>query len=176
MDKELEYYENIALSDHDVLQLLNGKVHIELYPNIYKYNTLDELLGRYSACILLFEAKPKYGHWVLIFKLNKDEVEFFNPYGGYPDDSLMHIDTEFRKSSNQIFPKLSELLLDSPYELFSNEFEIQGRGKYIKTCGRHCVVRLINRNLDIYEYMDMLDNIKKKTKMNYDEIVTYITI
>jgi len=175
MLNKLKHYENVALSDKDVMDLLDGHVHIELYPNLHKYNNLDSLLGQYQACILLFEAKPQYGHWVLIFKLADNSIEFFNPYGGYPDDSLDHIDKEFRQNSNQLFPKLSQLLLDSPYELTFNEFDFQKKKSTIKTCGRHCVVRLANRNLGLYEYLDLLNNIRNKNKLDYDEIVTYIT-
>ena len=175
MKKQLKHYEDIALSDKDVTDLLDNQVKIELYPNLIKYSNLDQLLGKYQACILLFEAKPKYGHWVLIFKLDNKSIEFFNPYGGYPDDSLLYIDRQFRQESNQLFPKLSQLLLDSPYELNYNEFPFQQKKADIKTCGRHCVVRLANREYEIYEYKKILDKFSKKNNLNYDQIVTYIT-
>ena len=97
MEKILKKYEDIALSDKDVTDLLDNKVKIELYPNLIKYDNLNQLLGKYGSCILLFEARPKYGHWVLIFKLDKNTIEFFNPYGGYPDDSLLFIDKPILK-------------------------------------------------------------------------------
>lgn len=169
-------YEDIALSDKDIFRLTNGQCNIEVYPNLYKYSTLDELLGPFQACILLFEAKPQYGHWVLIYKQTPDEVAFFNPYGGFPDDSLMHIDKNFRKKTNQLKPKLSELLMDSRYELSYNEFDFQVKDKNIKTCGRHCVVRLINRDLDLYEYKKYLDKLSNMLNLDYDGVVTYLTI
>jgi hypothetical protein len=176
LTKILSKYEDIALSNFDILQKINNKANIVLYPNLHKYKTIDEILGPYEACILLFEAKPKYGHWVCIFKRNNKTIEFFNPYGGYPDDSLLFINDEFRKKSNQEYPILSLLLLNSPYDLTYNEFKFQKKNQNIKTCGRHCIVRLLFRNLDLYKYHDMLEYLKKELNMSYDEIVTLLTL
>jgi len=176
MNKTIKYYEDVALSNSDVLNQLNGKVKIVLYPDLYKYHSIDEVLGPYGACVLLFEAKPKYGHWVCLFKQTQDEVCFFNPYGGYPDDSLHYISDEFKQKSHQNKPILSQLLLESPYNLSYNEFQFQKRAKDIKTCGRHCVVRLLGRNENLYEYKDTLDALREQLDMDYDGVVTYLTI
>jgi len=176
MNKIIKHYENIALSNNDIMKLLDGEVNIILYPDLYKFSKLDQLLEPYDACILLFEAKPRYGHWVCIFKENKNTVSFFNPYSGFPDDSLLAINKDFRKKSNQEYPILSQLLLDSPYNLTYNEFKFQKRAPDIKTCGRHCVFRIMNKDLDLYKYKRALDILCKKWNTDYDGIVTYATI
>lgn len=176
MNKTIKYYEDVALSNKDVFDLLDGKVSIVLYPDLHKYHNIDEVLGPYSACVLLFEAKPKYGHWVCLFKQTPNEVCFFNPYGGYPDDSLHYIDDKFRKESNQDKPILSKLLIESPYQLSYNEFQFQQRKKDIKTCGRHCVTRISCRDKDIYQYKDLLDDLCNRLGTDYDGVVTYLTI
>jgi hypothetical protein len=172
----LRKYEDIALSNKDIFKLLNGKVKIVVYPDLYKYNTLDQVMGPHKACILLFEARKNYGHWVCIFKLNENTVEFFNPYGGFPDDSLKFINQDFRKETHQDIPILSQLMIDSRYKLTYNEFIFQQHSKDIKTCGRHCVVRLLFRDLSLYEYEELLKYISDQTNLNYDEIVTLLTI
>lgn len=180
MENHLKYYENIPLSDKDILNLLNNRVNIEVYPNLHKYQNIDELLGPYEACVILFESKPNYGHWCCVFKINDDLIEFFNPYGsiknGFPDDCLLHIPTNFRKESHQYVPYLSLLLLNSPYELSYNEYELQQHNNNIKTCGRHCVVRLWNKNLTLDEYIDNLNRDCENENLNYDQLVTLITI
>lgn len=176
MNKIIKKNEDIALSNFDINILLGGRVNIVLYPDLHKYFTLDELLGKYQACILLFEAKPRYGHWVCIFKLNPYVVEFFNPYGGFPDDSLLQINKKFRQQSGQEYPLLSKLLLNSPYKLTYNEFQFQEKNKDVKTCGRHCVVRLLKRNLNLYEYVYFLDVLCDKWNTNYDGVVTLLTL
>lgn len=176
MDKKtLKYYEDIALSNYDIIKLLKGRVNIVLYPDLHKYTNIDEVLGKYDACILLFEAKVNYGHWCAIFKINDNEIEFFNPYGGYPDDSLRYIPYHFAKVSNQLVPYLSLLLLDCPYELYYNEFGFQRHSKSVKTCGRHCVFRVMNRHMNIYEYKRLLDKLCMKHKTDYDGVVTLMT-
>jgi hypothetical protein len=176
MKRIIKYYEDIALSNFDIFDLLNGKVNIELYPNLHNYDNLDQLLGKYGICVLLFEAKPSYGHWVCLLKLNNMEVEFFNPYGGFPDDSLLQINQEFRKKSDQEYPLLSELLLNSPYKLTYNEYQFQEIKSDIKTCGRHCSVRLMCQELSLYQYVKFLDKLCKKFDTNYDGMVTLLTI
>lgn len=173
---KLKYYENIALSNRDILKLLDNKANIVLYPDLCNYKNLDEILEPYGSCILLFEAKPKYGHWCAIFKVDKDTIEFFNPYGGYPDDSLEYIPLHFRKISNQYYPYLSLLMYDSPYKLSFNEFQFQRKNNDIKTCGRHCVVRLLCRNLSLYDYVELLDLLCLKLNTDYDGVVTMLTV
>lgn len=172
---KLEEYQNIALSDSDVLKLVDGKANIILYPDLHKYNTIDDILYPYGACILLFEAKPKYGHWCCIFKVNNKLIEFFNPYGGYPDDSLKFIPMRFRKISNQYFPHLSWLMINSPYELSYNEFKFQEYGINIKTCGRWCAFRLLCRNLNLYDFTNLIKYLKNKLKISGDKVVTLLT-
>jgi len=173
---EIKYYEDVALTNNDILKLLDNHANIILYPSLHQYKSLDQILGEYKACILLFEAMPSYGHWVAIFLLDNNTIEFFNPYGGWPDDSLKHISKEFRDKTYQDKPYLSLLLLNSPYELTYNEFKFQKMKDDIKTCGRHCVVRLWNRYKSLYEYVAYLDDLCERYKMDYDGVVTMLTL
>ena len=172
----MKCYEDIALSNKDILQLLDGKASIVLYPQLHKFHNIDQVLGPYGACILLFEAKPKYGHWCCLWKLNPTTVSFFNSYGGYPDDSLEYINDEFRRNTNQKYPILSQLLLDSPYELTYNDIDYQKHKQDIRTCGRHCVVRLKCRNLTDEEYEEFIKYYCKELRINPDELVTVLTV
>jgi hypothetical protein len=171
----LKRLEDIALSNTDIMHLLDHKANIVLYPNLHKYKNIDQVLGPHEATVILFEFKPEYGHWVCIWKLDKQTLSFFNSYGGYPDDSLLYIDGSFRDKSNQEYPYLSELFVNSPYKLTYNEFEFQKHKKDIKTCGRHCVVRLYCRNLDDKEYYDFIEAYKRELGVTADELVTLLT-
>lgn len=175
MYKLIKEYEDIPLSNFDILKILDNNVSIILYPDLHKYKHIDEILGKYNACILLFESKPKYGHWCAIIK-NKNDIEFFNPYGGYPDDSLKKIPLKFALQSNQENPYLSLLLYNSEYNLFYNEFKFQQTSNDIKTCGRHCCVRVKNKHLDIYGYKKYLDELSRNLNVDYDGVVTYLTV
>ena len=175
-DSIIKQYQDIALSNHEVLKLVDGKANVILYPDLHKYDTIDEILDPYGACILLFEAQPHYGHWCCVFKIGKNLIEFFNPYGGYPDDSLKHIPSRFRKISNQDYPHLSWLLINSRYDLSYNEHRFQSHGPDIKTCGRWCAVRLLCRNMPLDEFYKMIKHYTKMFKLNGDEFVTLLTM
>lgn len=167
---------NIALSNHDILNLLNNNCRIILYPDIHNYNSIDQILDPYDCCIILYESMPKYGHWCALIKTDENNIEYFNPYGGFPDNSLDYISNEFRKQSNQFYPYLSNLMYKSDYNINFNEFPFQQKKNDIKTCGRHCVVRVFCKSINIYQYKDILDKLCKKFKLNnYDEFVTLIT-
>lgn len=174
METILKRYENIALSNEDILNLLDGKTNIIMYPDLYKYSNIDEILYPYDSCVLLFAAKKNYGHWTAIIKRD-NELEFFNSYGGWPDDSLKHIPYHYAIVSNQNIPYLSFLMYCSKYDLFYNEFQFQKKNKDIKTCGRHCVVRVFNKDMDIYQYKNYLDKLCLNMKTDYDGVVTYLT-
>jgi|SRR5208337_5108836 len=171
----LKRLEAIALSNKDIMKLLDNKAEIVLYPNLHKYQNIDQVLGPHEAAVILFEFKPEYGHWVCIWKLDKQTLSFFNSYGSYPDDSLLFIDGSFRDKTNQEYPYLSELFLKSPYKLTYNEYQYQKHNKDIRTCGRHCVVRLYCRNLSDKQYHEFITSEMKKYKINADQLVTMLT-
>ncbi len=174
--KSLKYYKNIALSNRDILKLLDNQSNIILYPDIHKFDNIDQLIQPYGSCIILYEAKPHYGHWCALLKTNNTDIEFFNPYGGIVDDSLDRIKDKYKIATNQAFPYLSYLMYKSNYNLFYNEFQFQNDGSDNRTCGRHCVVRVLRSNLDIYEYKKFLDSLCKLFNTDYDGVVTYLTI
>lgn len=173
---DLKQAEDIPLSDKDIVNKLNNQVKIVLYPDLHQYSTIDEVMGPHEACVLLFESKPNYGHWTCIWKLNDKTVSFYNPYGGYPDDSLEYISDDFKKKSHQDEPVLSNLLLNSPYELTYNDKEYQKHAQNIKTCGRHCIVRLLLRNMTDEMYDGFMKDCQKQLGLSPDEVVTIITI
>lgn len=176
----LKRLEDIALSNHDIIRLLNGKVNIILYPDIHKYENIDQLLEPYDCCIILYQSNPRYryGHWCALIK-KLDSIEFYNPYGGdktgLPDATLKMIDPEFRAKSHQLLPYLKRLMYKSPYELHYNEYKFQRKGFDIKTCGRHCVVRVLCKDINIYQYKNLLDKLCEKYDTDYDGIVTMLT-
>lgn len=147
-----------SLSNVEIYKLLNNKINIITYPELLNYNTLDEALGHYNAFVLLYETQQHNGHWTLIFKLNDNTIEHFDSYGIIPDDELSFIKYKYRIKSNQDLPYLSQLIYDSGYNVEYNEFALQKKIHDINTCGRHVVVRLIYKDHNIYEYVNMLKN------------------
>src|SRR5580698_9294060 len=113
LDNIISKYEDIALSDKDLANLLNHKNKLVIYQDLINYNNIDDVLGPNGMCTLLFESKKNYGHWCCLWKLNKNTVSFFNSYNGLPDGSLDYINDNYAKISNQDYPYLSKLLYES---------------------------------------------------------------
>lgn len=165
----IKYYENIGLSDKDLLRLVNNKAKILIYNELLNYKTLDQLLYPYGVIFLLYESQPNWGHWVLIFKRDNKNIEFFDPYGTIIDDELEEIKPSFRKISNQEYPYLTYLFYNSNYDIHYNQYQFQKDGPNIKTCGRWCVVRLYYKDLTLKQFRDLFQN------KYSDDIVTYLT-
>lgn len=166
----IKYYENIGLSNDELMTLANGRAKVVIYPDIGKYRTIDEFLYPFNAVFLLYESRPRWGHWNLIHKLpGTNIIECFDPYGTKIDHQLRHINPSFRKMSNQELPWLTYLLYNSPYEIHYNEHKFQKDAKNIKTCGRWAYIRYLYNYLSLEEFKDLFKN-------KYgDEIVTYLT-
>lgn len=167
----IDYYKNKPLSDKDILKLVKNKSNLTLYPNLYKYKNIDEVLEPNGASFILYETKPSYGHWCLIFKRTPDLLEFFDPYGSkFIDEELNFVPKEFRKVSHQDVPYLSLLMIESPYRLSYNKYQFQKRGDNIKDCGRWCALRLIFKDYPIKLFAYLFQG------KNSDDIATLFTI
>lgn len=172
MDVLIKDMENVSLSNVDIQQLIDGKANILLYSELASYDNIDDILGPHGACVILYLTQKRYGHWVCIFKLGEDEVHFFDPYGLKIDGALMwKIPDHFRSISNEDFPHLSYLLMNSPYIVTYNNHRFQRKMKDVKTCGRHTAFRIIMRHLRPNEYTKLMTS----SKYNPDQLVTMLT-
>ena len=172
----IKRYENASLSNYDIFNLLKEKIRILTYPELSRYNDINKVLSPNGCFILLYMSNYNYGHWCCVTS-REDRLEFFNPYGdALPDDEFRFIPSHFRKISNQNYPHLTYLLYKSGLPIEYNNYKYQRKGNNIKTCGRHCVFRIMNKDLILEEYNKLMKILSKKLKMNYDEIVTFFTI
>lgn len=172
MNKLIKELEEISLSNDEILELVDGKANLILYPELSKINNIDEILYPYGACIILFLTKKNYGHWTCIFKVNDNTIEYFDPYGLYIDNALnFKMDKYFRKINNEDFAHLTYLLYISPYNISFNQYKFQKKLKGVSTCGRHTAMRLILRDLSLDEYKKFMTN----RKYSPDELVTILT-
>lgn len=173
LQKVIDQYKNIALSDKEVLKLVEGRANIILYPELHNYSSIDEILEPYGACFLLYEAQPHFGHWCCLLKTHDKKgplIEFFDPYGGFPDSQRRYIPELFRKLSHQDVPHLSYLLLKSPYELSYNQYHFQKMKKGVRDCGRWCALRIILRDVPLDQFAYLFNN------RYSDDLATILTI
>ena len=172
-----------ALSDSQIYDKMDHKVNIMTYSELHKFKNIDEVLGPYRRACLLLSSKPNYGHWVCLFVNPKDKkLYFFNSYGdlegqyaGYPDYYLTYVDKQFRDKSFQDKPYLSNLLVNSKYELDYNPVDYQKMGKNIKTCGYHCIVRMMHGDLTDNQYKQFIDSNCRNMRCDPDDFVVMLT-
>ena len=171
-----EQLKNLAaysLSSRDLMRFVGSRANMVTYPEIAKYQTLDDLLGPYKAAIILYLTSKNYGHWCLIFR-EGNVVYFFDSYGLMPDRELKWLKGNPILSDYPRNPlnRLSKLLKESPYEIDYNNHKLQNSSHDIATCGRHVGMRLLMRKLDNEQYYRLMKGQKGITS---DQIVTYLS-
>ena len=158
----------ISLSDADLLELVDHRASILTYSELRDYDTIDEVLGSYQACFLLYETAENFGHWTLLFR-NGHKVFFFDPYGDMLGKQLSWTPDDYREVSGQNYPTLTALLYESPYKIYYNEIKYQKHGRGISSCGRWCALRLVCRDMDPNKFKKLFYG------KNADKIVTLLT-
>ena len=175
MDKEqLEQIEEKPMGDNDIKTYFPG-AKIILYNELNDMDHIDELLpNEKSYAFMLIEDSPNKGHWVSLDKL-KNQINFFDSYGGAPDSQLKWISMDKREQLGQEEKKLTQLLKSSGYKVNYNPVKYQEKGDDIQTCGRHCCMRIkqMMDGKDLDDYLNFMNNTKKSTGMDYDEIVSF---
>lgn len=160
-----------AFSSSEILQIIDGKANLLTYSELEKYKTLDDALGKYGALVLLYQTKSKnYGHWVAVFKVNKNTVEFFDSYGIFPDDEIDFVPKNFRRVNYKKFRHLDQLLLDSHYKIIYNEYKLQSDELGTNTCGRWVAVRLLMRKVSQQKFAKFFLRFEDP-----DWLITYLT-
>lgn len=172
----LEDDANVALTNYEIDDILGGETKVLTYKNLPQFSDIDQILEPYKNFIMLYMWRPNYGHWICVLK-HPDRIEFFDPYGepNEPDTELDKVPDDVKEITNQDYPYLSKLIYDSGLPIEYNNYPFQELHEDIKTCGRHCVVRVLFKQLLLDEYYDMMNAISEQTGLNYDQIVTLIT-
>jgi len=175
--EELDEIIREPLDDAEIKHYLPD-ASLMVYGDLSKYNSIEELLPEdKSCCIILYQDSPNKGHWVVIVR-DKDEYLYFDSYGNKIDDPLNWVDVGIRKELNQLTPYLSELLKNKPHKY--NNKRYQKLNPEVATCGRHCIFFTLNNrmnDLDLQNYKKLMEELKKKMNLDYDEIVSdYINI
>ena len=192
--EKINYLKQYPLSDKQMEELTGQKMLY--YSELHQYDTLEHLLYMNNdSVVIMYHQNPTYGHYCCISQLTektkwnrakfkKNEVglvEFFDPYGLFPDKQLKFIDYEASAALKQQHTYLSYLMYHSPYKLSFNEHQFQapsfGSKGGVQTCGFHCAYRILKRGQLLPEYKKELDsNVKYLKKLgiknaNYDDFV-----
>jgi hypothetical protein len=145
-------------SDADIRRILGDRAVIMLYRDLYMYETIDDLLDAGNgAAIILYEQTSGVGHWTAVVEgtgRQEGVIFAFDSYGLPIDEPLTEIDPKFRMKSFQDYGYLSMLLGSAPdgVEIDYNDYELQGAGENIATCGPWSIARVLNPHLSSEEF------------------------
>ena len=164
LDKLLDAGEEIDLTNDDIKDITGGKANIVAYHELPNYRTMDELLGEFGACILLYETRKNFGHWVALIQQGSF-VEFFDSYGFSLDEEL-----NYAKYNQTAY--LSQLVKSSGTVIRENKTRLQVFAEDVNTCGRWTSLRIVFRDMPLAQFQDMF---KKNKHYNGDIWVTALT-
>jgi len=174
MENTLEATEKVIqypLSDTDINLVLQPPTHVFIYPDLEMMSSIDEAFDSEGRCIMLYPVTSETnGHWVCMIQ-RPNEIEFFDPYGKAPDTELEWMGSALRRDLNIEKPVLTRLFKESGYKITYNTHKFQHNASDINTCGRHCIVRLMFKNLTLDEYVKMV----KDSGLPADEFVSGVT-
>ncbi len=157
-----------SLSGEDILKFVDYKSNLLEYSKLIEYDDIEDVLGKHGCCILLYQTKENYGHWVVFFKFSPDTIIFFDSYGFCPDCELQLINKKIKDQSNQNYPYLSDLFKKSKYNISFNKSELQDLKKNINTCGKWCGIRILFRKLNNKDFADCF----KVSNYSPDDIIS----
>lgn len=154
-----------TLSGEDILNICDGEANILATSTLNKYNNIDDVLGRYDACILLYDLPTgEPGHWSCIMKISDRLLEFFCPYGLKPDEA-----NEVTRGGDHIL----RLIANSDYKVLYSDKQLQRYADNVNVCGRYVGLRIALRELSLKGYIDLLTKNKHYTP---DFWVTVLTL
>lgn len=172
-------YMNYSLSDKDIRRICGNNTKVITYPDLNYIFSIDQLVTNDKPnCVILIETDINgnkiYGHWIAFKKIGR-KLCYFDSYGYFIDEPLTTMDYEFKKKSNQLKYKLSELLKQSNYDDINyNEYQYQSINPSITTCGRWSSYFCLS-GLNTDEFHSLMYNLKKIMNKSYDEIICILT-
>jgi len=173
-EEELEVIQDTSMNDGNIRNYFPD-AKIITYNDLNDIDHIDELLpDNKSYFIMLIEQEKGKGHWVCLNKIN-DNIEFFDSYGGKPDDQLKYTPEENKEELGLDGKRLTQLLKESGHTVKYNPIKYQAKDGDIKTCGRHVCNRIkqMQKGKTLNTYQDFMNDIKKAKGLDYDEIVSF---
>lgn len=167
-----------SLSDSDLKKLAGKGTRVFTYPQLASFKSIDQVVNKKNPkAAILYMTGPNYGHWTGI-KLYKNTVQFFDPYGTFPDNQQNKIEqlkgVGFLEETNQIRNKIKELLFNTNKEIHYSDHKLQKLKEGINTCGRW-VGYFLSSPLNVDRFASLIKKIAKQSNLSNDETITMLT-
>ena len=168
---ELKFDESDALDFSQLKILLKGRVsglrvkYIDLETVTKEYSLADFLPSHANAALILLTAIVSgrtQRHWTCLIRHKDNSLSFFDSmaFGFHTLSHLLQDNMKFANFMRSIRAK-------------SNKTQLQKEVSMIKTCGLHCVVRLVKHELKSNEYDHWLHGFRMDTDLLV-AVLTYI--
>ena len=72
IDSVVKQRESVALSGSDIKTFLDNQVEVMRYQDLMDFETIDAVLGKSGAVILLYQTERDFGHYTSLFRSEKD--------------------------------------------------------------------------------------------------------
>lgn len=151
---KIQELEKTPLSDDDLRRMLGkdkSRCKVMLYDQLHQHESLEELLpNQYDAVIVLLQIEkpgaPKVGHWITLMN-HGSHFEHFDSYGLDPDEELALTHEK---------PYITQLIQNTKRRVESSGAKLQAKREAMNTCGRWCIVRVKNKDLEKPEFVNMI--------------------
>lgn len=164
MQKIVQQFITHAISGEDILNICNGEANLMTNTEIKSARSIDDVLGKYGACIILYDKGSKPGHWSCIIKQPGNMLEFFCPYGLSIDEAI-----NFTGGG----ANLSNLIRNSNYKVYFSDHPLQKYKNDINVCGRYTGMRILLRNMPLRSFINLFT---KNSNYSSDFWVTVLTL
>lgn len=139
-----------ALSNKDILHLMNGQTTVMRYDDLKHFRNIDQVMQPHGSAVILYQlGDGDVGHWTSLMytfgEQGQPVIEFFDPYG-------ISVDNEFTLTHSRGTRYLAKLLSKTKFPVVYNDYGVQRYGKGINTCGRHVVNRLKHADMSLDQY------------------------
>ncbi|MFY8213250.1 MAG: hypothetical protein ACOVKJ_02230 [Flavobacterium sp.] len=158
-----------SLSDSQIKDYFHGKVPVMLYTELCAKPLRYTLNTETKSVIFLLRDSKDYGHWCAIFLKNAGKeqgIHIFDSYGNYPDcNQWKHKEDKMLEQYGNL---LCKRLYDENVPVYFNHHVYQNNSPIIATCGRHCIMRILKKNLATEEYYNFMNSLGH----DYDQSVS----
>ena len=158
IDKKIVDAEAIDLSGSDISRITDNMARIISYDELSNYDSIEDVLGEQGAVVILYETRKNFGHWVCLFWIGENTLEFFDPYGLKMDEELK-IEPQFnmRENNGVLSPHLTVLIdLCSDCKVVSNTTQLQKYLEHVNTCGRWVSMRIRFRDVGLKRFIELM--------------------
>jgi len=146
-DEMLDVNISVPLSNIDILEKVQD-CKFYTYSDLFNLRYVGQLLPR---ALLLYQPAD-IGHFTCVF-LNREGINYFDPYGRYMDRS-----DYFTGYDGSDFTQLTHILSQAPFVIW-NEHPLQSSDNDSQTCGYWCAVRLFYSDLTNDEFYDVFSRV-----------------